>query len=268
MKTFSRLLGLLVVLLPGMAFAQIANTAHDLGSGSTADVRATTETQLCKFCHTPHVAQSTQLLWNHTQTAAVAFTWGNDLDGNALTATTEGTTLPTALRNASKRCLACHDGTVAIGDVSNANGGVAGIMPITTVAGRSTAGGLMIGGNRTGVGGNLGGNHPVSVPYAGETYGLNVSGVPAAKVGAAVIGGYYNVVTAGCTSPSGVCTSATGGALNGAAINLIPFTPGGTTNVGVECTTCHDPHGVGGGVPYFARVPVAGSALCRSCHNK
>ncbi len=267
MKTFTRFLSLLVVLLPGLAFAQIANTGHDMGSTSTAPVRGTVETQLCKFCHTPHMATSTQLLWNHRPTAANLFSWGNDLDGNALIATTEGTTLPTALRNASKRCLACHDGSIAIGDVMNGGAGVAAIMPITTVALRSSAAGLMLGGNRTGVAGNLGGNHPVSVAYAGQTYGTSVSGIPAGKVGPGVVGGYYNTVIVGCTSPSGVCTSATGGTLGGAAINLIPFTPGTSTNLGVECTTCHDPHGTAG-TTFFSRVTLTGSSLCRSCHNK
>jgi hypothetical protein len=263
------------VATPAVAFAQVGirNSDHDLSNTSLAPLHNANaaENQICNYCHTPHRAQSTQFLWNHTPTLNTSWTWGNDLDGNPLTATTAGTPLPTTLRSGSKRCLACHDGSVAIGDVSNAGDGAAGIIPgLESIAGFTDATGKLIDtSHMMGAGGNMGGNHPVSIPYAGQTgYNSLDSAVPASSLGGAV-GGYYDVTTAGCVSPTGLCTTApaTDGR-NGAAINLIPNVSGGTTNVGVECTSCHEPHGKFG-YGWFTRVDVENaSGLCRSCHNK
>jgi len=259
----------LAALLPALCWAQgIRNSPHDLSMTSSATVKATAETQICKFCHTPHTSQSTQLLWNHTQTAQAGYSWGNDLDGSPITMTGHGTNLPTTLRNASKRCLGCHDGSVAIGDVSNVGTGGPGRIAVAVVAGRTDANGNLINaGVQVGVGGSMAGSHPVSIPYAAQTgYNGQNSGVPPSLVDNA-IGNYWMVRTTGCTSPSGVCTQASGAPVDGAAINLIPQTPGSATNVGIECGTCHEPHNKTG-LPYFSRVDMNQSGLCRSCHNK
>jgi len=60
----------------------IANTPHDftINLGTTEPVGA------CTFCHTPHKAYSTQLLWNHTLSSST-FAWD-------VASTTAGTTLP------------------------------------------------------------------------------------------------------------------------------------------------------------------------------
>ena len=278
MKTLVKTLTLCAaMLLPAAAFAApgvgIRNSDHDLSNSSTAPLKngVAANNQICIYCHTPHKAQSTQFLWNHTPTTQTAWNWGNDLDGNALTKTTTGTTLPTTLRSGSKRCLGCHDGSVALGDVSNAADGAAGIIAgLASVATFTDAAGKLIDAtHQVGVGGAMGGNHPVSIPYAGQTgYNGISSSVVAANMGGA-IGGYYDVATAGCVSTTGVCTSApaTDGR-DGTLINLIPNVAGGTTSLGVECATCHEPHGKYAG-PMFTRVDVSvASGLCRSCHNK
>lgn len=264
------------LMLPAAAFAQagIRNSDHDLSNSSTAALKnqSGAANQICIYCHTPHKAQSTELLWNHTATLQTTWTWGLDLDGAALTKTTTGTNLPSTLRSASKRCLGCHDGSVALGDVSNAGDGAAGV--IAGLAGITNFtdgdGKLADLTHQVGVSGAMGGNHPVSIPYAGQSgyNGLN-SSVPAAWIGANVVGGYYDAVTAGCTSTTGVCTSAPASdGRNGSLINLIPNVVGASTNVGIECSSCHEPHGKYGNA-YFTRVDVANaSGLCRSCHNK
>jgi doubled CXXCH motif protein len=264
-----------ICLAPSALAQGIRNSAHDLSNTSgttTVKNQEAAHNQICIFCHTPHHALSTQLLWNHSASLTAAWSWGTDLDGNAMTRSTAGTTLPTTLRGASKRCLGCHDGTVALGDMSNAGGGAAGIMTgLGNIAGQTDAEGKLVNAAfLVGTSGNMGGNHPISIPYAGQTaYNSINSSVSAAEVGPAVLGGYFDVVTAGCTSATGICTSApaTDGR-QGAAINLIPAIPGGTTNVGVECTSCHEPHNKYG-YHSFARVDVENaSGLCRSCHNK
>jgi hypothetical protein len=120
---------------------------------------------------------------------------------------------------------------VAVGDMSNIGGGFAGVIGgLASVGGHTDADGKLINSAYlVGAAGNLGGNHPVSIPYAGETgYNSIDSSVPASEVGPSVLGGYYSVVTgASCLSPTGICTSAPASdGRNGAAVNLVPNAPG------------------------------------------
>jgi predicted CXXCH cytochrome family protein len=116
----------------------IVGTPHDLSGKGWGT------TELCKFCHTPHLAQAVvgAPLWNH-QTTTASYTLYSS-------ATFQGTSSqpgPT-----SKLCLSCHDGTVATD--SFANGGVlqGGTHMMTTT-------------NRVGFGGSLSSDHPISFNY-------------------------------------------------------------------------------------------------------
>ncbi|MBI5477912.1 MAG: hypothetical protein HY906_03590, partial [Deltaproteobacteria bacterium] len=105
-----RLALLTAVLVPTVVFGQITASKHDfsLTTGPAASWRSTTNTQLCIFCHTPHSAIQQSLLWNHTASAEnPVFTAANTNDGTALP-----TTIPAT--SPSRRCLSCHDGSVAI----------------------------------------------------------------------------------------------------------------------------------------------------------
>jgi len=242
--------------LPAAAGAQIRNSRHDLSSTSTASVKAQSETQICKFCHTPHGAESTRLLWNRGQTTQAAYTWGTP-------ATAAGTPLPSSLMARSKMCLGCHDGSISIGSLRNAGGGPAGTVAITDVAGRVAGGRLVAGTYTVGVGGNMSGSHPVSIPYAGQN-GYN--GINSAVTGAAVTAGYRTVLTGTtCQNRTGICTNTTGtSGPNGVVIELYQ----GTGGVGIECNSCHEPHNEYG-FQWLLRVDAATSDnLCRSCHTK
>jgi predicted CXXCH cytochrome family protein len=252
---------------PGLASAQgIRNTAHDLSASSTiaSGVKATTDNEICKFCHAPHKAQSSDLAWNHLQTANTTWNWGG------ATSTSSGTPLPTTnLRSSTRICLGCHDGTVSVGAVNNVGGGVGGTIAMATVAGKTDSTGKIIEArDLVGAAGNLSSNHPIGIPYAGQTgyNGVN-SAIPAASVNN-LPGGYWKVQVGGCASPTGVCTQATGAPLNGTRINLIPNVPNGTTNLGIECDTCHDPHNKYGLANFLRVEGTSSDALCRSCHNK
>ena len=108
--------------LPG---AGLAGTSHDFASG-TGSSGVANGAGLCTYCHTPHKAKSTLLLWNHNLSSNT-FQWD-------VAATTSGTALPGFTGNAyngpSAKCLSCHDGSVAIGDVGWFNEA-----SVTTVAG-------------------------------------------------------------------------------------------------------------------------------------
>ncbi|MFQ5849886.1 MAG: cytochrome c3 family protein [Candidatus Binatia bacterium] len=91
----------------------IAATKHNLSLTGPGPIRATTQTQICLFCHTPHNANPLQPpLWNREFSSAnyVPYT------SPSLQASVGQ---PTSY---SKLCLSCHDGTIAIGSVRNLGG--------------------------------------------------------------------------------------------------------------------------------------------------
>lgn len=90
----------LALLTPSARAASIVGTKHDLSAMTNS------AGQVCIACHTPHNAQSSQLipLWNHTATNTT-FT----LYTSATSKANPGQ--PTGY---SKACLSCHDGTVAL----------------------------------------------------------------------------------------------------------------------------------------------------------
>jgi len=66
--------------------ADIRNTPHNLSATSPGSVKATTETQVCVFCHTPHGAtQGATPLWNR-QLSGQTYTpyTSSSLDANAI----------------------------------------------------------------------------------------------------------------------------------------------------------------------------------------
>lgn len=125
------------LLFAGTLSAQtIVGTEHDL-SGVQG-----TGGQICVVCHTPHNADTTVSeapLWNHETTAATFTVYDSPtFDG--------GPSVQPA--GASKLCLSCHDGTVAL----DAFGGGAG------------TNGNVIGGGAL-IGTDLSNDHPISFTY-------------------------------------------------------------------------------------------------------
>lgn len=181
----------------------------------------------CIVCHTPHHAPSSKLLWNHVLSAN-SFSWSD------WTQTSGGTRLPTNIKTwsgSTKMCLSCHDGSVAIGAIYEPD----------AVFDRS----MITGDEQTATStGDLKGNHPVSVPYP-------YSGVK----------NTYNGVTTGDEAlKSGWVATPTSVKL------YTDASVGGTSNHGIECASCHDPHGTG--ESDYLRAPRTGSALCLKCHVK
>jgi predicted CXXCH cytochrome family protein len=203
------------------------------------------EDGLCVFCHTPHKGASSLLLWNH-RFSANDYSW-KDVDAGR---TTGGTAYPVNLQTwsgSTRKCLSCHDGTVSIGALYWSN---ATATPTVAMAGTDQAGGILNNpayvipqfADRA----DLKGNHPVGVPYS---YGQVAS--------------TYNGIATGpdvrlaqwVPAPSGVKIFGAGG--GGAPV---------AGAAGIECASCHDPHGTGN--PFFLRVPKTASQLCLSCHIK
>ncbi len=84
----------------------ILNTKHNLSVTGPGPVRSTAEERICIFCHTPHNAKrDIPYLWNRQ-------------DSTANYTPYQSSTLYAAVgqpTGASKLCLSCHDGTIALG---------------------------------------------------------------------------------------------------------------------------------------------------------
>jgi predicted CXXCH cytochrome family protein len=119
--------------LAGCALAAISGSAHDFSANGWANQ------QICLPCHTPHNADLTVAdspLWNHAVTTATFQIYASG--------TLDATVAQPA--GASKLCLSCHDGSVAVDSFGGATG--------TTLV---TGGAL--------VGTDLRNDHPISFTY-------------------------------------------------------------------------------------------------------
>jgi len=112
---------------------RVKDTPHNLSVSGPGNVRSSTETEVCKFCHIPHSAVENEALWGRQlsklkqyETARLRLSGG-------------GTPSPQP-DGSSRLCLSCHDGTVALGDL----------------------GGQHLRPGRGGMGTDLSGSHPIS----------------------------------------------------------------------------------------------------------
>lgn len=103
MPWFSVTLVVLVLLSAGRGHAGVARTAHDLSVTGPAPLSETANA--CVFCHTPHSAVATRALWNRELPTATYQLYESSTLGVALQQPTGATRL----------CLSCHDGTLALG---------------------------------------------------------------------------------------------------------------------------------------------------------
>jgi predicted CXXCH cytochrome family protein len=122
----------------------IVTSKHNLAASGPGDVRATTENDVCVFCHTPHSKTGLTPLWNHELP-------------NATYTPYSSTTLRASVgqpTGSSKLCLSCHDGTVALGMVRSRSA------PIPMRSGGQS---MPAGPSRLGT--DLSGHHPISFVY-------------------------------------------------------------------------------------------------------
>ena len=141
----------------------VANTKHNLSTTGPGPVKATSESQICVFCHTPHGAENIPAtpLWNRKLSGATYTPYtSSSIEANAAE-------LAAGPGGSSKLCLSCHDGTLALGSVNVLNGRANQSIALTgTGPGGTIAAGV---GATTGftrnVGANLTNDHPISFTY-------------------------------------------------------------------------------------------------------
>ena len=123
---------LVVHLSVSAGLAAVAGTAHDFSPAQDGS-------KACQYCYTPHKALSGTPLWNHQlSNRTYEIYWSTSLDAKV--------DQPTG---ASKLCLSCHDGTVALGARVSGGSGTARMQP-----------------GSANLGTDLSDDHPVSFVYS------------------------------------------------------------------------------------------------------
>lgn len=228
------------ILASGSAFggriSDVRGTKHNLsaaadgatypgGTVPTRTVKATSENQVCVFCHTPHGATlGVPALWNRTLSTATYTPYtSSSLDASVLQPGD-----PRDPAGSSKLCLSCHDGTLAIGSVNvlNGLGNQSAAMTGTGGGGVMAEGEGATSGYTRNLGVNLTNDHPISVTYTsalsdrdGELRWVDSNQKYPAASGSII----------GPRSP-GLKPKA-------------PLEPTGTAGAGqIQCSACHDPH--------------------------
>jgi len=263
----------------------VVGSKHDLSALGAAGAAATSnlygQSQVCIPCHAPHgiPEENHELsrLWNHTLNPASFY----KLEGGIPVAANGSTT--TTIDETSRKCLGCHDGTIALDSYGSHNGTLGTINP-----------GYVIG-----EGGNLEHDHPIDVLYNGSSsYSViavkDKSGNAPGTANWTPTWGTQWSTTARSNDPStfsitGYTSSKWGPkTYTQTALSALSFykssdlqttvtgnvTVGSTTYNGVtattsslyvNCRTCHDPHN---NLYNFLRVPNDHSQMCLTCHNK
>ncbi len=148
----------------GFVIAQVQsviNTPHNLSTSGPGTVRATTEEQVCIFCHTPHNASTIQPLWNRYMPQSAYDVYSS----SALDAK------PGQPTGTSKMCLACHDGTIALGNIVSRDTDISMQNGVTTIPPGASN-----------LGTDLSDDHPISFRYDAALWGKDPRLVEPARV--------------------------------------------------------------------------------------
>lgn len=228
----------LVVLSSTSAFALITGSKHDLSAGTGGPVKDGAQTQICIFCHTPHNASQTNLLWNRT-TTGISGTYTMYSSTSASTTVNNAPAVDSS--TTSYLCLSCHDGSIANMNTNTKNFG--GLTPALVDSQSASptlswdalykigaSPNLLVGSQ---VQGDLSDDHPINFVY---------------------------------TTKAGIVAQATARTTLMANNGKEPF----DANNRMQCGSCHLVHNEATApVPsYLLRVAETGSQLCLACHSK
>lgn len=228
--------------LPGNAAQEdIVNTLHNLSLTGTGNVKATSESQVCVFCHTPHSKPGADYqapLWNR-QLSNIFY---DVYQSTSLQAGPLGQP-----DGSSKLCLSCHDGTIALGQVNNLWGASQTIQLTGTTGGHMPIGSGESTGYTRRLGTELGNDHPVSFTY---------------DTALAIADGELR-------SPP---TAFVARRQPGQTDPLLPLDPFDK----LQCTTCHNPH-LSDPAKFLRHTLLqssdtategSGAIICLQCHDK
>ena len=263
----------IIYLLMGQMFVKgqtIVTTNHNLSVTGPGTIKAASESEICKFCHTPHNSAPLRPLWNHANSGAV-YTLYSSSTLNAIPGQPDGSSI---------LCLACHDGTVALGNIVNG--------PAVAFAGGVT---VMPSGTKN-LSTDLSNDHPISFFYTPALATADGQLLNPAAITPPVHLENTKVQCTSCHDPhknlysSFLVTSSQTSALclschnrtywtssthktsvktwNGTAPNPWLHTPY-TTVANNACENCHNPHNAGGKLRLMNYAPEENN--CLNCHS-
>jgi len=146
----------------GYALATVAMTKHNFSSLSIAEVKTSETSEICVFCHTPHNSDPAGPIWNKQETGSTYNVYESQTLAATLSPNAPSLGQPSG---PSKLCLACHDGTIAIGSVLNIPG--KGGLPATfSVTGPGVTAGKIGSASTSYIGTDLRDDHPISFDYS------------------------------------------------------------------------------------------------------
>lgn len=146
-----------IALGPGsVAFAggsgSVFDSKHNLSMSGKGEITSSTESRVCIFCHSSHNSSTEGPLWNHITTSP-----GKFKTYNRSTMASQ----PEQPNGATKLCLSCHDGTIAVGAVR-------GLKRPIPMKGVGPNGEIPVS-KKSSIGLDLSGTHPVSVKFTQNT---------------------------------------------------------------------------------------------------
>lgn len=274
MKLLARIITLVLVLATtGAAWAGVASTTHNLSVSGPGSLKATTETQICIFCHAPHSAAPNTPLWNRANPGSTYVPYTSSTTKAITGQPTRGSLL----------CLSCHDGTIALGQVLNRG------TPITMQAGATT---IPVG-SASRLGTDLSGDHPISFAYTSSLAASRGELVdPSTLTGAVRLDSTGQMQCSSChdahdntngkflvmrNDASALCQTChvknywtasdhklSSKGWNGSGTNPWPHTSG-TTVMANGCENCHRPHTASG--QKWLMNYAAEEMNCYVCHN-
>lgn len=248
----------------------IVNSKHNLSVSGPGAIKATSQTEICIFCHTPHNARSdVTYLWNRRDPVTPYTPYYS----SSLKASVGQPT------GRSRLCLSCHDGTIAPGAVLSR---ATEISMAGSMAGRSSN-----------LGTNLSDDHPISFKYNDAAFSAGSQLAPATALPSVVrLDEAGQMQCTSCHNPhndqfgkflvlsnfrSGLCTSChtrnnwsssihatSGKGWNGSGPN--PWLSSSYTNVMDNgCNNCHRPHNAPGAQRLLTSQ--VEENVCLPCHN-
>lgn len=265
---------IVMALAPAVTQADVAATKHNLSVSGPGTLKATTEPQVCLFCHAPHNTSPSGQLWNRRVSTAT-YTPYTSSTRKSVAGQPNG---------ASLLCLSCHDGTIALGEVRSS-------ASIIAMAGGATT--IPAGATRLGT--DLSDDHPVSFVFDAAlrtARGELADPATLVKPGKVRLDGSGRLQCTSChdphdsTNPKFLVVSNTASALcqtchtknywagsdhrnstktwNGIAPDPWPHTTE-TTVAANACENCHQPHTAGGGKRLLNSATEENN--CFPCHN-
>ena len=265
-------IAVVLALMAPAAAAPVSSSKHNLSVSGPGTIKATSESQICVFCHTPHSATPNSPLWNRRS------------PGSTYTPYTSSTAvaIPGQPTGASILCLSCHDGTIALGEILSSSTQISLTGGVTT---------MPVGTGRLGT--DLSDDHPISFNYTATLASQRGELVnPATLTGAVKLDSSGQMQCTSChnahddsngkflvrsNTASALCQTChvknywaqsahntSNATWNGVAPDPWP-TSSLTTVASNACLNCHKPHAAGG------RQRLLNFAVeesnCTACHN-